>query len=94
MIRLNAFFQLKEDVKPKQVFEYSDELIEKSLKDEGNISYDLFKSSTRKGVMMFCETWKDQAALDAHSQSAHFTTLVPKIEALTANGMKVEQFEF
>ncbi|MDY3968701.1 MAG: antibiotic biosynthesis monooxygenase, partial [Prevotella sp.] len=45
-------------------------------------------------VMMFCETWKDEEVLKAHIASAHFTDLVPKIEALTKNGLKLEKFEF
>ena len=52
----------------------------------------LFQSSTRKDVLMICETWKDAASLTAHEQSAHFTTLVPKIQGLAA--MKLEKFEF
>ena len=42
--------------------------------------------------MMICETWKDAASLDAHSKSAHFTTLVPQIQNL--GSLKLEQFEF
>ena len=41
---------------------------------------------------MICETWADQPSLDAHQKSAHFTTLVPRIESL--GEMKLEQFEF
>lgn len=44
--------------------------------------------------MMFCETWKDEEVLKAHMASAHFTRLVPEIEALTKNGLKLEKFEF
>jgi quinol monooxygenase YgiN len=43
---------------------------------------------------MFCETWTDQASLAAHMDSTHFKRIVPLIEALTANGMKLEKFEF
>jgi quinol monooxygenase YgiN len=41
---------------------------------------------------MFCETWTDQAALDAHEAAPHFTTLVPKLSEL--GQMKIERFEF
>ena len=46
----------------------------------------------RPDVLMICETWADQPSLDAHQKSAHFTTLVPRIESL--GEMKLEQFEF
>ena len=95
MIRLNAFFELKSD-KDTQVLAatmLAKDLVAQSRQDDGCIDYDFFKSTTRPGVMMFCETWRDQAALDAHSASAHFLSLVPQIEALTKNGMHLNRFE-
>ena len=91
MIRLNSFIQVEES-KREQVLALAKELVAASLKDEGCIAYDIFESSTRRDVMMICETWKDAASLDAHSKSAHFTTLVPQIQNL--GSLKLEQFEF
>ena len=68
--------------------------MEKSLKDNGNVAYDYFVSGTRDGVMMICETWQNEEVLKAHTATEHFTSLVPKIEALTKNGLKLEQFAF
>lgn len=91
MIRLNCFIQVEEG-KREQVLALAKELVAASLNDEGCIAYDIFESSTRRDVMMICETWKDAASLDVHSKSAHFTTLVPQIESL--GSLKLEQFEF
>lgn len=91
MIRLNVFIQV-EGKNYDQVVTAAKELVAASLKDNGCVAYDLFQSSTRKDVLMICETWKDAASLTAHEQSAHFTTLVPKIQGLAA--MKLEKFEF
>lgn len=91
MIRLNVFIQAEEK-NYDQVVTAAKELVAASLKDNGCVAYDLFQSSTRKDVLMICETWKDAASLTAHEQSAHFTTLVPKIQELAA--MKLEKFEF
>ena len=91
MIRLNVFIQVDEK-NYDQVVTAAKELVTASLKDNGCVAYDLFQSSTRKDVLMICETWKDAASLTAHEQSAHFTTLVPKIQELAA--MKLEKFEF
>lgn len=91
MIRLNVFIQAEEK-NYDQVVTAAKELVAASLKDNGCVAYDLFQSSTRKDVLMICETWKDAASLTAHKQSAHFTTLVPKIQGLAA--MKLEKFEF
>lgn len=94
MIRLNAFFEVKDNASVETVKKLGTELVNESRKDDGNISYDLFLSATRPLVMMFCETWKDEEVLKAHMASAHFTRLVPEIEALTKNGLKLEKFEF
>lgn len=94
MIRLNVFFEVKEEAKSAEICALCKELVEKSLNDEGNVAYDYFVSGTRKGVMMICETWKDEEVLKVHMASKHFTTLVPQIEALTKNGLKLEQFAF
>ncbi|MBO4994782.1 MAG: antibiotic biosynthesis monooxygenase [Muribaculaceae bacterium] len=94
MIRLNAFFVLKDDVAPETVVTLARELVEKSRNDKGCVAYDLFQSATNPSVMMFCETWADDQSLKTHTESAHFTELVPKIEAMTKSGLKLERFEF
>ena len=94
MIRLNVFFEKKEGADAAQLDALCNELVEKSLSDNGNVAYDYFKSNTRPGTGMICETWQDADVLKAHMASAHFTDLVPKIEALTKGGLKLEQFEF
>lgn len=94
MIRLNVFFEKKESVKAEELNALCEELVEKSLKANGNVAYDYFVSGTRNGVMMICETWQNEEVLKAHMATDHFTTLVPKIEALTKSGLKLEQFAF
>lgn len=94
MIRLNVFFEVKDASQTAEIKALCQELVEKSLKDNGNVAYDYFVSGTREGVMMICETWQNEEVLKAHMAAEHFTTLVPKIEALTKNGLKLEQFAF
>ncbi len=94
MIRLNVFFEKKENVKAEEINALCKELVEKSLKDNGNVAYDFFVSGTCDEVMMICETWENEEVLKAHMATEHFTSLVPKIETLTKNGLKLEQFAF
>ncbi|MCR5140511.1 MAG: antibiotic biosynthesis monooxygenase [Bacteroidaceae bacterium] len=93
MIRLNAFFTLKEGVSTDDVLAITNELIAKSRQDEGNKGYDLFQSTTDPRVFMFCESWENAEALDKHSKAPHFTSAVPALGALTADGLKIERFE-
>lgn len=91
MIRLNCFIQVEASHR-EAVLEAAKELVAASLNDKGCVAYDLFESATRNDVMMICETWQDEASLAAHSASAHFTTLVPRIESMAQ--MKLEKFQF
>ena len=91
MIRLNVFIQVSEDNRTA-ILEVAKELVAASLNDKGCIAYDIFESSTRKDVLMICETWTDEESLGVHSKAAHFTTLVPKLQEL--GSMKIEKFIF
>lgn len=81
MIRINVFLTTN-DRHCAEVRMIADQLIEASLKDNGCLGYDFFQSITRPNVMMICETWEDQTALDAHQQTQHFTRLVPLLRTL------------
>ena len=65
MIRLNVFIQVSEENRPAAL-ETAKELVEKSLKDNGCIAYDIFESATRSDVLMICETWKDAPLRASH----------------------------
>ena len=78
MIRLNVFIRVAAENRAAAL-QAAKELVAASLSDKGC-------------VLMICETWADEASLDAHQKSAHFTTLVPRIESL--GEMKLEKFEF
>lgn len=93
MIRLNAFFETKEGVTAQQVTDATADLISKSQQEEGCRSYDLFQSTTRPSVYVFCETWANQEALDRHAASAHFTAALPRIEALAKEALYIDKFE-
>lgn len=91
MIRLNCFIQVSEENRTA-VLEAAKRLTAASLEQEGCVAYDIFESATRHDVLMFCETWKDQAALDAHSASKVFQDEVKIMSELAK--MKIESFEF
>lgn len=91
MIRLNVFIQTSMENR-SEVLQAAKDLVAASLHDAGNIAYDIFESATRQDVLMICETWKDAESLSVHEQSAHFTTLVPKIQSLAE--MKLEKFPY
>ena len=91
MIRLNVFIRTTATNRDETIA-VAKELTAASLKDAGCIAYDLFESSTRPDVLMICETWSDAKALAAHEATAHFTTLVPRLDEL--GELKLEKFVF
>lgn len=91
MIRINVFIQVNEENRAALI-EAANKLVAASLKDEGCVAYDLFKSATRADVLMICETWASAEALAKHESAAHFTTLVPEMERL--GRLKLEKFNF
>lgn len=90
MIRLNIFMTVSER-HHAEVRMIADQLIEASLKDPGCKGYDFFQSITRPEVMMICESWDSEDALQAHQQTDHFKRLVPLLHTLCET--KTEKFE-
>ena len=62
-------FNVSEENRPAAL-ETAKELVEKSLKDNGCIAYDIFESATRSDVLMICETWKDAESLSVTKSGA------------------------
>ena len=91
MLRLNCFISVSAEHRA-EVLEAARRLTAASLLQDGCIAYDVFESATRPTVLMICETWRDQAALDAHSASDVFVREVGIMRSLA--DMKLESFEF
>ena len=91
MIRLNCFFQAKEE-RLAEALEAAKALTAASLQQEGCIAYDVFESATRPGVLLICETWKDEETLAAHSGSAPFVEYVAVLNETCS--AKIEKFTF
>jgi quinol monooxygenase YgiN len=71
--------------------EYKAELLEAikacvdaTRQEPGNVSYDLYEDVSDPLKLTFIETWKSQAAIDAHNSSAHFQTFAAAAEGKAA----------
>ncbi len=69
------------------------ELVRESQAETGCLGYTLNQSRSDPRVHAFIECWADQAAIDAHSASAHFGRIVPQFAALTEERPPVEYYE-
>ena len=93
-IRINCHFTAKDEAARAEIIAQAKELVAATLaSDAGVIEYDILSSATRPLELMIYETWKDQAALDAHSAADHFKRLVPALGALSAK-VDVQTFYF
>lgn len=79
----------KSKIKEGRMEEYLDAvraLVEGSQAEEGNISYTLNQSRDDPNTVAFFEVWKDQAAFEFHTQTEHFTTILPKLGEFVESG--------
>ena len=93
MIVIVAKRILKQGVK-EAYMETVKPLIDASRKEEGCISYDLFEDTKNPNVLAFIERWKDQAAIDFHGKTEHFTTIVPQLAKFSDEPSDVTLYEF
>ena len=92
MLRINCFVKVKDAAKRDEVIDNAKKLVAATLaNDKGCKGYDFFASTTRDDVFMFCETWESAEALDVHSHTEHFETLVGAIA--TVSDVTIEQME-
>lgn len=70
--------------KTKDFIAAAKEIIEKSNKEPGCISYQLYQDPYTVSKFVFVEEYKNQAAVDAHFASEHFKAFGPKIGDLVA----------
>lgn len=68
------------------------ELVEKSAAETGNVSYSLNVSTANPCLFAIIECWKDQAAIDFHNGTPHFTGILPKLSALCEGDISIELF--
>lgn len=59
------------------------ELVTQTKKEADCLAYDLYHDLTDPGHFIFIEEWPTEAALTTHTQTDHFTRLVPVINQYT-----------
>ncbi len=65
------------------------ELVQKTREESGCIKYDLYVDEKNENHFTFFEEWKDEAALEAHRNSEHFTRIIPQLTLLRSKPSQV-----
>ena len=61
---------------------YTQNLVEKSRAEDGNISYDLYQDVADKSVFLFIETYRNQEAVDLHFESEYLADFLARVNPL------------
>lgn len=68
-------------------------LVAASQAEAGNHFYNLHQSQSRPEEVVFIEAWEDQAAIDRHNASPHFTTVLPQLASLCSTEMTIDLYD-
>lgn len=72
-------------VKFSKIGEYTEmalKLADETRKEEGCISYDLYRNRDKENILTFIEEWKDMDFLEKHFNTSHFKKYVPLLEEM------------
>ncbi len=79
--------------KKAEFTQIAQKLVEGSQKEAGNIEYHAYEELDEPNTVAFIEKWQDQAALDFHEQTAHFTQNIGKLQALCVKPPVTNRFD-
>lgn len=65
------------------------ELVDKSRKEEENISYGLYQDTDNNQILTFIEEWKDKAALNKHMKTEHFVRIMAELAKFQEKDMEI-----
>ena len=70
-----AKWQVKKDSIPA-VLRLLPELIQKSIAEEGNAQYKIYRSNSEANLFILFEVYRDEQSLEAHRNSSHFREII------------------
>ena len=91
MIKIVAKMLVKQD-KVETFKATAKELVVKSAAEAGNVSYSLNVSTADPRQFAIIECWKDQAAIDFHNNTEHFTGILPKLAEMCEGDITIDLF--
>ncbi len=92
MIKITAKMVVKEECIAAFQKE-AEALVKGSRAEAGNVSYSLNQSTQDPCVHCFIEIWKDQAAIDSHNATTHFTSFFRAVADMMAEKAEVGLYQ-
>lgn len=81
MVKVIAKSFVKAD-KLDKALELSKEMVEKTVKEDGCIEYELYQDIKDPKVMIIIEEWEKVEDLNKHMASEHFKRIIPQLNEL------------
>ncbi|WNY22769.1 Putative monooxygenase YcnE [Methanimicrococcus hongohii] len=91
MLIVNAVIKIKPGTE-KEFLEKVQPLITASRKDEGCLSYALFKSTEEENSFMMIEQWENPEMLEKHSQQPHYLKFGEDAGPLMAAELSIQAY--
>lgn len=82
MIKVVAKCKLKPDVNVEEYLVQARELVAKTRKEEGCITYALHQDINDPSIITMLEEWADEEALNQHNKTEHVKSIVPELRKL------------
>ena len=76
----------------KAFIEIASKLVAATRAEEGNLFYSLYQSTENPSIFIIYEEYKDDAAFEAHANSAHFAAFSEATKDLMAGELVIDQF--
>lgn len=76
----------------KAFIEIASKLVAATRAEEGNLFYTLYQSTENPSIFIFYEEYKDDAAFDAHTSSAHFAAFAEATNDLMVGELVADHF--
>ncbi|WP_242224135.1 putative quinol monooxygenase [Bacillus cereus group sp. BfR-BA-01380] len=92
MIIVHARFHV-DSAKQQAFLNEIDLLISGSRKENGNVSYDLYKDTEKEDVYTMVEVWENTEAIANHNKSEHFTSFVGKANQFLVAPLDIKAFD-
>ncbi|MBK5254109.1 MAG: antibiotic biosynthesis monooxygenase [Peptostreptococcaceae bacterium] len=83
-------------VKPEALTEFNeitDNMIEETRKETGNVRYGLYRDAKNKNIFYFLEDWKDKEAFESHLKEEHLKKSITKLKKTLATEMELISLE-
>ena len=92
MIKIVAKSEVKKESR-QDFLTAAAELVDKSRREEGNISYHLYEDIDDPCILSFIEEWKDEAAIEHHGSSEHFQRIIRILEGYAVHGIEITLYK-